>query len=78
VRLVRHPEKRQGTVLGYLHAKSVGDRPSYIEEEARRIKRGAHSYRRRETAARRDPQREADIMVETLNSSVNFALTEFS
>jgi hypothetical protein len=67
VRLVRHPEKRQGTVLGYLHGKSVGDRPSCIEDEAGRIKRGAHSYRRRETATRRDPQREADIMVETLN-----------
>ena len=64
---MRDPEKHQGTVLGYLHAKSVGDCPSCIEEEARRIKQGAHSYLRREAATRRDPQRDADIMVETLN-----------
>jgi len=67
VRLVRHPEKHQGTVLVYLHGKSVGDCPSCIEVEAFRIKQGAHKYRRREAATRRDPQREADIMVETLN-----------
>ena len=64
---MRHPEKHQGTVLGYLHGKSVSVCPSCIEEEARRIKQGAHSYRRREAATRRDPQREADIVVATLN-----------
>jgi hypothetical protein len=67
VRLVRHPEKHQGRVWSYLHGKSVSDCPSCSEEEARRIKQGAHSYRRREVATRRDPQREADIVVETLN-----------
>jgi hypothetical protein len=67
VRLVRHPEKHQGRVWSYLHGKSVSDCPSCSEEEARRIKQGAHSYRRREVATRRDPQREADIVVKTLN-----------
>ena len=64
---MRDPEKHQSTVWGYLHAKSVSDCPSCSEEEARRIKQGAHSYRRREVATRRDPQREADIVLETLN-----------
>ena len=67
MRLVRHPERHQGTVWGYLHGKSAGDCPSCSEEETRRIKQGAHSYLRREVATRRDPQREADIVVESLN-----------
>ena len=67
MRLLRHPEKHRSTVRGYLHGKSVGDCPSCSEEEARRIKQGAHSYLRREAATRRDPQREADIVVATLN-----------
>jgi len=64
---VRHTEKHQGMLLlGYLDAKGASDRPSCSEEEAQRIKQGAHSYRRREAAACRDRQREADIVVETL------------
>jgi hypothetical protein len=64
---VRHTEKHQGRVLwGYLDAKGASDRPSCSEEEAQRIKQGAHSYLRQEAAARRDRQREADIVVETL------------
>ena len=67
MKLVRPTEKHQGRVLlGYLDAKGARDRPSCSEEEAQRIKQGAHSYWRREAAACRDRQREADIVVETL------------
>ena len=37
-----------------------------LEEEARRLKQGAHRYRRQETLARRDRRRESDIVVEQL------------
>jgi hypothetical protein len=37
-----------------------------LEEEARRLKRGAHRYRRLEAMACRDPEREAAILVEKL------------
>jgi hypothetical protein len=64
--LVRHTENHQGRASGHLHCKGASDRPSCIEQEARRIKQGAHGYLRREAAARRDPRREADILVATL------------
>jgi hypothetical protein len=35
-------------------------------EEARRLKQGAHRYRRQEALARRDRRRESDIVVEQL------------
>jgi len=35
-----------------------------LEEEARRLKQGIHRYRRQEAAARRDPEKEAAILVE--------------
>jgi hypothetical protein len=38
-----------------------------LEEEARRLKQGAHRYRRQEALARRDRRRESDIVVEQLN-----------
>ncbi len=63
---MRHTEKHQGRVLGHLHGEDASDCLSCSEAETRRIKQGAHSYRRREAAARRDPQRETDIVVETL------------
>ena len=37
-----------------------------VEEEARRLKQGAHRYRRREALARRNRRRESDIVVEQL------------
>jgi hypothetical protein len=37
-----------------------------VEEEARRLKQGAHRYRRQEALARRDRRRESDIVVEQL------------
>ena len=37
-----------------------------LEEEARRLKQGAHRYRRQEALARRDRRRESDIVVEQL------------
>jgi hypothetical protein len=37
-----------------------------LEEEARRLKRGAHKHRRQEAMACRDPEREAAILVEKL------------
>jgi len=36
------------------------------EEEARRLKQGAHRHRRQEALARRDRLRERDILVEQL------------
>ena len=62
----RHTEKHQGRVLGYLRGEDANNCPSCSEMETRRIKQGAHSYRRQEVAARRNPQRETDIVVETL------------
>jgi hypothetical protein len=38
-----------------------------LEEEARRLKQGAHRYRRQEALARRDRRRESEIVVEQLN-----------
>jgi hypothetical protein len=35
-----------------------------LEEEARRLKQGAHRYRRQEAKVCRDPEREATILVE--------------
>jgi hypothetical protein len=35
-----------------------------LEEEARRLKQGTHSYRRQEAAARRDREWEVAILVE--------------
>ena len=37
-----------------------------LEEEVRRLKQGAHRYRRQEALARRDRRRESDIVVEQL------------
>jgi hypothetical protein len=37
-----------------------------LEEEARRLKQGAHRHRRQEALARRDRRRESDIVVEQL------------
>jgi hypothetical protein len=37
-----------------------------LEEEARRLKQGAHRYRRQEALTRRDRRRESDIVVEQL------------
>jgi hypothetical protein len=42
----------------------VRNRP--LEEEARRLRHGAHRYRRREAMVCRDPEREAAILVEKL------------
>jgi hypothetical protein len=37
-----------------------------LEEEARRLKQGAHRYRRREALTRRDRRREREVLVEQL------------
>ena len=37
-----------------------------LEEEARRLKQGAHRHRRQEALARRDRRRERDVLVEQL------------
>jgi hypothetical protein len=37
-----------------------------LEEEARRLKKGAHRYRRREALTRRDRRREREVLVEQL------------
>jgi len=37
-----------------------------LEEESRRLKQGAHRYRRQEALARRDRCRESDIVVKLL------------
>jgi hypothetical protein len=37
-----------------------------LEEEARRLKHGAHRYLRREALTRRDQRRDRDILVEQL------------
>jgi hypothetical protein len=37
-----------------------------LQEEARRLKQGAHRHRRREVLARRDRRREREILVELL------------
>jgi hypothetical protein len=37
-----------------------------LQEESRRLKQGAHRYRRQEALARRDRLRERDILVELL------------
>jgi hypothetical protein len=39
-----------------------------LEEEARRLKQGAHRYRRQEALARRDRLREREILVEQLKN----------
>lgn len=65
-RLVSHTETHQGRVLGYLHGKGTSDCSSCGEEETRRIKQGAHRYWRQEATALRDPQREANVVVEAL------------
>jgi hypothetical protein len=38
-----------------------------LQEEARRLKLGAHRHRRQEALSRRDPRREREILVELLN-----------
>ena len=38
-----------------------------LEEEARRLKQGAHWYRRRESLTRRDRRREREALIEQLN-----------
>lgn len=66
-RLVSHTETHQGrVVLGYQHGKGTSDCSSFSEKETHRIKQGAHRYWRQEVSARRDPQREANIVVEAL------------
>jgi hypothetical protein len=42
------------------------DRNWGLEEEARRLKQGAHRHRRQEALARRDRLRERDVLVEQL------------
>jgi hypothetical protein len=42
------------------------DRNRGLEEEDRRLKRGAHRYRRQETLACRDRRKEREILVEQL------------
>jgi hypothetical protein len=37
-----------------------------LEEEARRLREGAHRYRRREALTRRDRRRETEVLVEQL------------
>ena len=37
-----------------------------LKEEAKRLKKGAHRYRRREALTRRDRHREREILVEQL------------
>jgi hypothetical protein len=37
-----------------------------LQEEARRLKEGAHRYRRREALARRDRRREREVLLEQL------------
>ena len=37
-----------------------------LREEARRLKEGAHRYRRREALARRDRRREREVLLEQL------------
>jgi hypothetical protein len=37
-----------------------------LQEEARRLKQGAHRHRRREALARRNRRRESEILVEQL------------
>jgi hypothetical protein len=37
-----------------------------LEEDIRRIKQGAHRYRRQEAMLCRDPEKEGDILVEKL------------
>src|SRR5215208_7651702 len=37
-----------------------------LQEEARRLKQGAHRYRRREALTRRDRRREREVLVELL------------
>jgi hypothetical protein len=37
-----------------------------LQEEARRLKQGAHRHRRQEALARRDRRRESEILVEQL------------
>ena len=40
-----------------------------LVQEARRLRRGVHRYRREESAARRDPEREAAILVGKLKQA---------
>ena len=47
-----------------MHARRYRNRG--LEREARRLRRGAHRCFREEFAARRDPEREAAILVEKL------------
>jgi hypothetical protein len=37
-----------------------------LEEEARRLKQGAHRYRRREALTRRDRRKEREVLLEQL------------
>jgi hypothetical protein len=39
-----------------------------LEEEAQRLRQGAHRYRRREALTRRDRRRETEILVEQLKN----------
>ena len=47
-----------------MHRRQGGNRG--LEEEARRLKQGAHRHRRREALTRRDRLREREILVEQL------------
>jgi hypothetical protein len=47
-----------------VHARRYRNRG--LEREARRLRRGAHRCFREEFAARRDPEREAAVLVEKL------------
>lgn len=55
----RNKEGTRGCTEG-----QVGNRG--LEEEARRLKQGAHRYRRREALTRRDRRREREVLVEQL------------
>jgi hypothetical protein len=47
-----------------VHRRQDGKRG--LEEEARRLKQGAHRYRRQEALSRRDRRREREVLVEQL------------
>ena len=47
-----------------MHRRQDGNRG--LEEEARRLKLGAHRHRRREALTRRDRRREREVLVEQL------------
>jgi len=47
-----------------------------LEEEARRLKQGAHRYRRREALTRRDRRKEREVLLEQLKKERPSASSE--